>query len=101
MRRLLLASLAIAALASPTMAGTITIEPASSLPAAPSGVVTRSSLTPVPGVAVAPERSGPPPAYAPEYGGFAPKRLAQRAVPVPELNPLSSSWCQMDLSPAR
>jgi len=81
-------------------AGTFTIEPASPLLAVPSGTVARSAAAPIPGVEIAPERSGPPPAYAPEYGrGYASRAVGQ--VPVPEFNPVSASWCQMDLSQAR
>lgn len=82
--------------AASSQAQTFTIEPASPLQAVPSGTVVRSSAAPIPGVDVAPERSGPPPAYAPEYGRASPGQAIGRA-PVPEFNPIASSWCQMDL----
>lgn len=98
LKRLVILALCSAFPCLPAAAGTFTIEPASSLPAVPSGVVSRSSMEPIPGTEVAPERTGPPPAYAPEYGSRSAARMPGTA-PVPEFNPVSVSWCQMNLSP--
>lgn len=92
MKLALFVSAALSAWAASASAGTATIEAASSLSPAPVGRVARNSLDPVPGVPIAPPRA--PASYVPAM----PMLSGQRApAPLPSSNPLSVSWCQMDL----